>query len=211
MQIWPVLYSFRRCPYAMRARLALVYCGCQVELREVVLRDKPAQLMQTSAKATVPVLVLPDGNVVDESFDIMLWAIEESGNVKLLECDRQEQLSLIQRCDVEFKPLLDNYKYFQRQPQLSQIEHREKAVQWLQCLNTRLAQQEFLCGAQLMLSDLAIFPFVRQFAHVDRQWFYACELTHVQCWLQACLDLALFTEVMKKYEQWQEGDQATLL
>ncbi|NRB39088.1 MAG: glutathione S-transferase [Pseudomonadales bacterium] len=204
----PILYSFRRCPYAMRARLALLYCGCKVELREVILRDKPTQLLAASPKATVPVLVLPCGEVIDESFDVMCWAIASSESCELSVSD--EALLLIKNCDEQFKPLLDNYKYFQRHPELSQQQHRDRAVCFLQDWNRRLSQQTYLLGDVLSLADLAIFPFVRQFAHVDKDWFFANELIHLQTWLQRCLESALFTAVMFKYTQWQEGDRAIL-
>lgn len=192
----------------MRARLALAYCGCLVELREVVLRDKPAQLLVVSAKATVPVLVLPCGDVIDESIDIMCWA-----TVASKPCDLQinkDGLLLIKDCDEQFKPLLDNYKYFQRCPEISQVQHRDKAVDFLQAWNQRLSTQPYLLGDEMSLADLAIFPFVRQFAHVDRDWFFTNELTHLQTWLRICLDTALFKAVMEKYPQWQEGAAAVV-
>ena len=192
----------------MRARLALAYCGCLVELREVVLRDKPAQLLVVSAKATVPVLVLPCGDVIDESIDIMCWAIAASKP-----CDLQinkDTLLLIKDCDEQFKPLLDNYKYFQRCPEISQVQHRDKAVDFLQAWNQRLSTQPYLLGDEMSLADLAIFPFVRQFAHVDSDWFFTNELTHLQTWLRICLDTALFKAVMEKYPQWQEGAAAVV-
>ena len=205
MSDFPVLYSFRRCPYAMRARLALLHCGCSVELREVVLRDKPEQLLQASAKGTVPVLVLSDGEVVDESMDIMLWAVASNPASGLLNKQRQQQLDLIAAVDKEFKPLLDNYKYFQRQPQLTQLQHRQKAVNWLMLLEQRLATRRYLMGDVMDFADLAIFPFVRQFAHVDRAWFYGSELQHCQRWLQACIDTELFEATMKKQLPWKQG------
>ena len=210
MQTLAILYSFRRCPYAMRTRLALLYCACGVELREVVLRDKPAQLVDASAKATVPVLVLPDGGVIDESLDVMLWAVKKGENTDLLLVNREAQLALIACCDRQFKPLLDKYKYFQRFPDMSQTDYREAAVDLLSLWDGRLADQPYLFGEAISLADLAIFPFVRQFAHVDRAWFFDNELIHLQRWLNDWLESALFQQVMQKYAQWHEGDQTTV-
>ncbi len=205
MSALPILYSFRRCPYAMRARLTLAFCAIQVELREVVLRDKPKELIDVTPKATVPVLVLQDNSTIDESLDIMLWAIAESCNRELTEQDIEQQKKLINTFDVEFKPLLDRYKYFQRYPEAHQQTYRSHAVAWLQQFEERLFNQRFLMGSELSLADLATFPFIRQFAHVDAKWFDACHLIEVKRWLTTCLDSDLFMSIMKKYPQWQSS------
>ena len=202
----PLLYSFRRCPYAMRARLALAYCKVEVELREVVLRNKPAELINASAKATVPVLVLNDGKVIDESFDIMMWAISTSTNYELLSLDNEAQQRLITSFDREFKPLLDRYKYFQRYPEYDQSAHRHHAVMWLQQLEQGLCDQTYLMGDKLSLVDLACFPFVRQFAHVDKPWFFNSDFIELKRWLLLCIESELFLSIMKKYLQWHSSD-----
>src|SRR5690606_1598753 len=209
----PILYSFRRCPYAMRARLAIAASGQHCELREVVLRDKPLALIQASPKATVPVVVLPDGAVLEQSLDIMLWALRLSdpqGWLKPEHDGLQTMLALIDECEERFKPALDRYKYpgrFTREliPQRgesglssgdsdaqevaepgdenSQVDevalsewaagHRDAGGRWLWTLEARLAEHRYLFGSRTALADMAIAPFVRQYAHVDREWFQA--------------------------------------
>lgn len=210
----PVLYSFRRCPYAMRARLALAYAGPTVELREVVLRDKPQQLIDCSSKATVPVLQLPCGTVIDESLDIMLWALKQNDPQGWLQTDRPRQLDLVSENDTVFKSALDRYKYpnrFQQdypgktEQQIAQSAKQE-AQQFLQQLET-LLQQPFLLGEICSLADIALLPFMRQFAHVDKAWFDALPYPKLQQWLANFLSSALFAQVMPKFKQWQPGDE----
>lgn len=204
----PQLYSFRRCPYAMRARMALAYSGCTVQLREVKLAAKPPELLQLSAKATVPVLY-HEQKVIEQSLDIMYWALAKHDPATWLQ-DAQLSQQLILHCDQYFKPLLDKYKYSDRQPRLSQPEHRAIALPFLQQLNRRLNQQAFLLGQQIRLCDVAIFPFIRQFAHVDKTWFEQSGLTHLRRWLEYWLTTELFLSIMKKYQPWQQGDQVTI-
>lgn len=205
----PILYSFRRCPYAMRARMAVYVSGIQVQLREVVLRDKPQALIAVSPKATVPVLVTADGETVDESRDIMLWALRQSDPDSFLGDDKQAgcgDFSLVDQCDDVFKPQLDRYKYFQRYPEKSQLNYRDEASPFLQLLNVRLSQFDYLTGPSMRYTDIAIFPFVRQFAHVDKAWFDHCDYVHLRRWLETCMASSLFLAVMQKYDQWQPGD-----
>jgi glutathione S-transferase len=176
----PVLYSFRRCPYAMRARLALAVSGVQYELREVSLKNKPPELLAASPKATVPVLVLPSGQVIDESLDIMRWALEQNdpdGWLNLGPLD--DMLTLIAANDGRFKHALDRYKYPNRYPlesggdvQAFALAQRFKAGSWLQTLEPRLSQG-WLFGYKASIADMATLPFVRQFAHTDADWFAA--------------------------------------
>lgn len=186
----------------MRARLAIAYCGCSVQLREVVLRDKPSDMLMASPKGTVPVLQLSNATVVDESLDIMHWALSES-STDLLVSEPHVQQALIAECDGDFKPLLDRYKYFQRYPEQSQAFYRDAALDILSVWDKRLQLHAQLMGEDVQLADLAIFPFVRQFAHVDKAWFFTTELVHLQRWLQAWLDSPLFLSIMKKYAPWQ--------
>ena len=161
----PILYSFRRCPFAIRARMALVYCGIKTELREVKLSDMPDSMLQLSPKATIPVLALSDAQVVDESIDIMFWGLSQSDPEHWLDID-EASIQLIRRNDEEFKPLLDCYKYANRHPEFSPLEHRIRAQVYLSELNRLLSLHPYLSGNHCRLTDVAIFPFIRQFAGV---------------------------------------------
>lgn len=195
----PILYSFRRCPYAIRARLALAVSGIAVEHREVRLRDKPAEMLAASPKGTVPVLVLPDGRVIDESIDIMRWALGRNDPEGWLAGDAA---ALIATNDGPFKHHLDRYKYPERYA-ADGVDHRAAGLGMLGVLEERLAQGACLGGARFGLADAAILPFVRQFAAVDREWFGAQDLPRVQAWLAAFVALRLFERVMAVREPWQ--------
>lgn len=206
----PVLYSFRRCPYAMRARLVLWLSQQRLELREILLKDKPAHLLELSPKGTVPVLWLRDSQkVLDESLDIMLWSLERNDPMHLLPdagSKREEQLQLIARNDDEFKSHLDRYKYAQRDAETSAYEHREQAEAFIQHCDTRLSEQRFLFGDQMSLADVAIMPFIRQFSRVDDAWFQSTSFLNVQHWLRLMQQTEMFQGVMKKYPVWVPGD-----
>ena len=197
----PILYSFRRCPYAIRARLALAVSEISVEHREVKLRDKPAEMLAASPKGTVPVLVLTDGVVIDESLDIMRWALARNDPESWLAGD---DTALIATNDGAFKHHLDRYKYPERYL-ADGVDHRAAALAMLHALEARLGEQEHLSGAHFGLTDAAILPFVRQFAAVDRDWFAAQDLTRVQAWLEAFIGSALFARVMVAREVWKAG------
>lgn len=202
----PKLYSFRRCPYAMRARLALKASGVSVELREVVLANIPQEMLACSPKATVPVLVLADGKVIDESLDIMYWALRSNDPQHWLSDKRVVSADtelLIRTNDEEFKQHLDHYKYAARFPQKPMEFYRSQAEEFLQDLECRLKAQAFLLADGMTLADMAIFPFIRQFAHVDKEWFYANPYPKLQQWLDTMLGLPLFDAVMKKYKPWE--------
>ncbi len=206
----PILYSFRRCPYAMRARLAIQTAGIQVELREVVLKNKPAELLQVSPKATVPVLVLRGGQVINESRDIMLWALQQNDSqhwlgesAELLEPSN----ALIDANDAEFKANLDGYKYADRYPESADY-YRQQGEVFLQKLEERLGRHRYLLSDQVSLADMAIFPFIRQFAHVDKIWFDQTAYQGVHQWLSHFLASASFNNAMFKYPPWQSGDEA---
>ena len=211
----PVFYSFRRCPYAMRARLALTSARQQVELREILLRDKPDEMVEASPKATVPVMVRLDGSVLDESLDIMLWALEEKDPENWLRPEtgtKSEMLDLMDRMDNQFKHHLDNYKYASRKaaegtdPKDHAAHHRSMAMTCLRELEDRLEDQTFLFGNRHSLADSAIAPFVRQFANTDAEWFAAQPIPNLQRWLSYFVDGDLFKSVMEKYPQWQTGE-----
>jgi glutathione S-transferase len=197
----PILYTFRRCPYAMRARMAIHTAGVKVEQIEVSLKNKPQSLLDYSPKGTVPVVVTEDGKVIDQSRNIMLWALHQADPENwLLKNDPQEQQKmthLVDTCDTEFKPLLDRYKYFDRHPEFSQIEYRQQAELFLQQLNDRLAQHQYLIDAQMRFVDVAIFPFIRQFANTDKLWFAESPYKNVQRWLEDCINTAIFAAIME--------------
>lgn len=206
----PILYSFRRCPYAMRARLAISYAGVSVELREVVLRNKPEQLLAASAKGTVPVLVLPDGKVIDESYDIMRWAIRRAPDCDWQTLESQSDI-WVTRNDNDFKPWLDRYKYADRYPEYPENVYQQHCLEWFNTLDAQLRERGgYLLGNQMSLADAALLPFVRQCAHVNRVWFYQQELPSLQGWLDQFLESHLFQQVMRKYPQWHPDDAPTI-
>lgn len=203
---YPVLYSFRRCPYAMRARLAIVNSGLIVELREVVLRMKPQQLFDISPKGTVPVLQLKN-KIIDESLDIIYWALSINDPGNWLNSHALTDMEyLIQWNDAEFKYYLDRYKYTDRYPEQNQQFYRKKAELFLIELESRLSKNFYLCGEKCSLADIAIFPFIRQFANVDIEWFYASGYRKLAHWLQIHVDSILFKSIMKKYQDWKPED-----
>jgi glutathione S-transferase len=197
----PILYSFRRCPYAMRARLALYASGVAVELREVSLRAKPASMLAASPKGSVPVLVLPDGRVIDESWEIMQWALHQHDPEGWLGQDNSFIAAanpLIIENDTTFKYHLDRYKYAERYPEYPRSHYRSEAQVFLQQLENRLHTPRFLLGDAMSIADVAIFPFIRQFAAVDKDWFAQAPYPSLQRWLNIFLGSELFDEVMKK-------------
>jgi glutathione S-transferase len=211
-RVRPVLYSFRRCPYAMRARLALGISGMHVELREVVLRNKPAHMVELSPKATVPVLWLPDGRVIDESLDIMLWSLAVSDPADWLppEDQRPQALALVARNDGEFKHHLDRYKYPHRYENAVAEQHRQAAGGVLSDLDAMLAKDSYLSGSRWGLVDAAILPFIRQFANTDKAWFETAPYPRLRSWLEQGLLLDVFVSMMKKYLPWQSGEPGVL-
>jgi glutathione S-transferase len=202
----PILYSFRRCPYAMRARLALLSSGRVCEIREVKLSAKPAEFLAASPKATVPVLLLPDERVIDESLDIMRWALEGHDPDRWL---ARDDGALIAANDGPFKYHLDRYKYPERHAS-DPAEHKVAGASILSALDGRLEAQGYLCGASMGLTDAAILPFVRQFAAIDPAWFTAQPLPRVQAWLNRFLDSPLFAAAMLRLPPWHPGDVPTL-
>ena len=208
----PILYSFRRCPYAIRARLAIAISRQTVELREIVLRDKAPAFLETSPSATVPCLKIDD-TVIDESLDVMLWALEQADPEGWLQPqgdDRQVMFDLITACDGPFKHHLDRYKYDTRYEGADKQAERRLASAFLSELDVRLQGQAWLCGDRASLADYAILPFVRQFANADRDWFDAQDWTGLKTWLVAFESSHRFQAVMAKWPKWQSGDTPTL-
>ncbi|WP_394753217.1 glutathione S-transferase [Crenothrix sp.] len=193
----PVLYSFRRCPYAIRARLAIAYSKVAVEIREVDLKHKPEQMLVISPKGTVPVLHLPNGKVLEESLHIMCWALlqHDPDNWQILDAESE---SLIQWNDGEFKYYLDRYKYADRYPEYSEDYYRKQAEIFLAELEVRLSHSKYLAGSHFSLVDAAIFPFIRQLASVNSQWFEASDYKRLNQWLTELVTSDLFASVMIK-------------
>jgi glutathione S-transferase len=206
----PVLYSFRRCPYAMRARLALHVSSMVYEHREVVLKNKPAHMLSLSPKGTVPVLWLrgaADGRVLQQSLDIMLWALRQRdplGWLPASDAAMAEALALIAHNDGPFKQQLDRYKYPNRSGLESGVADRDEASVWLHTLDARLRAQPFLTGEHFGLADAAVAPFVRQYAHTDPTWFAAQPWPALASWLTQFEASDLFQAIMHKHAPWPE-------
>lgn len=195
------LYSFRRCPYAMRARMALRYAGIAVDIVEVSLKAKPAEMLALSSKGTVPVLSV-DGRVIDESLEIMRWALAQNDPQDwLLKGDplcAKKIAALIEENDQAFKVQLNRYKYAERYPEQPMEAYRAEGEVFLRKLDELLADREYLLTDHPSLADVALMPFIRQFAHVDREWFAQTPYVRLQDWLQRFLASALFTSIMAK-------------
>ena len=203
-----ILYSFRRCPYCMRAHMALKYAGIDVELREVDLNDMPEEALRVSSNATVPLLVLDDGSFIDESWDIVKWALEQNDPDHWLGKDKEHLLDaeiLIETNDFSFKEDLDHYKYADRHPENTQEYYRERCEEFIEELEEMLSDNTFLLAEKLSLADIGVFPFVRQFSKVDEEWFAESPYPRVRHWLQSLIDSALFKQVFKKHDLWRPG------
>ena len=208
----PILYSFRRCPYAMRGRMALMVSGAKVELREIILRDKPAAMIEASPKATVPVLDMRhiNGDVVDESLALMNWALHQNDPEGWLGGDPVLTEALIAENDGPFKHHLDRYKYATRYEGADETVHRTEGRKFLERLNTQLADKKNLLGDERSKVDIAIFPFVRQFRIADMDWFDALELNTLKAWLARHMESDLFKGVMKKYALWTPDEEGVV-
>ena len=209
---YPILYTFRRCPYAIRARMALASANLTFEHREVELKDKPESMIQYSPKGTVPVLVTQE-RVIEESLDIMRWALSKHDPNGLLDIGPScevDTAQLIESNDGFFKENLDRYKYSVRFPESPPELYRDKAETFLHTLNTRLEKSRYLFGQTPTFGDIATFPFVRQFANVDLNWFEGSPYSNVRKWLTSYLQSELFIAVMEKSPPWKEGDSPKL-
>ncbi len=197
----------------MRSRLALAYAlpAQTIELREVILKDKPDALLQVSSKATVPVLVVDKELIIDESLDIMIWALNQHDPDHWMDDQLQSDMyALIERNDGEFKWALDRYKYADRYDHPASF-YREKGEVFLAVLNAKLSNHAYLYGEKPSIADAAIFPFVRQFAHCDRAWFEQCDYALLRSWLNRWLESDLFLSVMNKYPKWQPSAEGITL
>jgi len=210
----PILYSLRNCPYAMRARIAIFKAKQTILLRDIVLSNKPKEMLASSPKATVPVLVLPNGKVLEESFDVMLWALNETDPNNLLHSKSEtalpEMLSLIGVFDSEFKTCLEQYKCAKRYRENNIIECREACEQFIRTIEHRLNSHAFIMSEKESLADIALLPFIRQFARVERQWYLQSPYPKVRQWLNHYLQSPMFTKVMAKYPLWTENHEDVL-
>ncbi len=210
----PIIYSLRNCPYAMRARMAIFKAKQTVMLRDIVLSNKPNEMIAVSPKATVPVLVLANGTVVEESLEIMLWALNETDPDDLLQSQNahglSEMLNLIQSFDHDFKVCLEQYKCAKRYRETNLIECRELCEEFIQILENRLTSHHFLISNTESLADIALLPFIRQFARIERQWYLQSPYPKVRQWLNNYLQSPMFTKVMAKYPLWLDEHKVVL-
>lgn len=189
----------------MRARMAIAYAGINVGLREVVLKDKPPAMLEVSPKGTVPVVIDVDGRIIEESRDVMRWALDQNDPDAWLAGLGLDD-PLISACDDDFKHWLDRYKYAVRFPEQGEIWYRGQAEAFLATLELKLGDARFLNGSTLGVTDVAVFPFIRQFANVDMKWWESKPYPNVARWLAGLIASELFVAVMKKYPQWRDGD-----
>jgi glutathione S-transferase len=195
----------------MRARLGLLFADLQVELREIMLKNKPDQMLAISPKGTVPVLQLLDGTVIEESREIMVWALRQQDSQGLLNTTVLDQANaLIEQNDNDFKHWLDRYKYADRYLEMTQSEYRQRGEAFLQVLEELLTKNAYLLGDNATIADIGIVPFVRQFAHVDRDVFYRLPYPNLHLWLQHWLEHSLFLQAMTRFPPWQEGDDVVV-
>jgi len=215
---YPILYSLQNCPYAMRARLAILKSQQTVLIRAIVMKNKPAEMLALSPKGTVPVLVLgtePSTQVIDESLDIMLWALNLSDPDNLLYAEDAkalpEMLAIINENDQQFKPNLEHYKRAKRFHEDDEEECRLQCEPFIQALEQRLSQHPFLMGSTPSLLDFALLPFVRQHSRVNRQYYRDGSYTHLKNWLEQHLQSRLFSKAMLKYPLWLETHEENIL
>jgi glutathione S-transferase len=192
--------------------MSLLYANLDIELREVLLRDKPQSMLAVSPKGTVPVLVLAEDQVLEESLEVMHWALNCNDPDGWWSSENAEEThQLVENNDLIFKPQLDRYKYWDRYPPHSRQDYRQKAVGFLVLLEQRLQKRRYLISDQINFSDVAIFPFIRQFAFVDYDWFKNSPYPKLQCWLENFLEMPLFKQTMAKTAVWQNGDKPIVL
>ena len=202
----PVLYTFRRCPYAMRARISLYYSKISYEHREILLKDRPGELYALSPKGTVPVLNLPDGKVLDESLDIMKWSMSIYDSDSWFVNNISDQLNAIKTNDYHFKKWLDKYKYHDRYPEFPVQYYKDKCEGILNSLEKKLDEENFLFSQKISLGDMALLPFIRQFANVDIIWFNG-RFVNLSKWMGELIESEVFQSMMKKYEIWNPSSK----
>lgn len=210
----PILYSLRRCPYAMRGRMGIALSKQQVLLREIITKDKPSELLASSAKGTVPVLVLPDGQIIEQSLDVMNWALQQNDPQDLLRSSNptlnQQVHQLIKVNDDEFIGHLEKYRASVRYRNIDKEQRRQDCEGFISKLEALLTDQAYFFGETPSLADFAVMPFVSQFVRVEKKWFVQSEYQNVGRWLRTHLDSKLYTQVMKQYPLWNETKQDCL-
>ena len=206
---YPILYTFRRCPYAMRARFAIRSSKIIVEVREIKLQEKPSEFLKSSPKGTVPVLITNSGEVLEESFDIINWSLNKNDPDKWLakgKLENQEIKKILDDLENKFKPNLDKYKYPSRFLHIDQYLYRDKNLYFLKKLNSYLENNNSLNCEYLTLLDYAIFPFIRQFKNVDQEWFNKLNFGFLNNWINQIIDSEDFSSIMKKFKKWEPND-----
>ena len=198
MLVRPRLYTYRRCPVAFRSRLALYQAKIDYESIEISLKDKPSDFLALSPKGTVPVLVDNNGIVIEESLEIMFWALDKYDPDHWILNDNNFSQELINENDFHFKKNLDQYKYADRFPEHSKEYYRSQCEVFLNLLNEKLQSKNYLMAERISLADVAIFPFIRQFYLVDEEWFLNSKYQELKKWLQSLLESQMFKDVMKK-------------
>ena len=210
---YPILFSFRRCPYAMRARMAIKLCNLKCEIREINLKSKHELFLKLSPKGTVPILLLQNGTVIDESLEIIEWAISLQDPLNLMPKHQniyQDDITLIKKIDNEFKFHLDRYKYSSRYEDASANEHKLKARDILVDLNSILENKKWLRGKEPTLSDISILPFVRQYRIADIEWFdEKLDLPNIKIWVHNFINSSMFINIMTKNKTWETNDPIT--
>jgi len=223
---YPILYSLQHCPYAMRARMGILLADQCVRLRAIVLKNKPKEMLKVSPKGTVPVLVIEnestfnnaleengikDYKVIEESLDVMLWALTKNDPRNLLLNHQPtmlaEMLSFISHFDCEFKSNLEKYKSAKRYHDDDKLSHREACIKDISQLEQKLSQHQYLMGDQLSLVDYAILPFIRQFTRVERKWYLSSPYPKLQLWLKSHIESPLYSKVMAKHPLWSENNE----
>jgi len=203
-----VLWSFRRCPYAMRGRMGLKASGLDYEHREIILRYKPQEMLDASPKGTVPVYIKEGGEVIEESLELLNWTLTQNDPFGWLDCDRTEADALITANDTDFKHHLDRYKYASRYTDNARrgdtdLSHRIEAEKHIQKLEDRLSEGPYLLGEKQSIADIAIFPFMRQFSNVELDWWASAPYPKTQDWLKHHVESDLFKSIMTKYPLWK--------
>ena len=210
----PILYSLRQCPYAMRARIGILLAKQSIILRDIVMNNIPTQMLTASPKGTVPVLVLSDSSVLDESLDIMLWALQKNDPSNLLYSNEDDglanMLTLIKRCDNEFVEALKKYKAAARYHDSNIISYRQQCESFINYLEECLTKHNFIMGDSASLVDYAVLPFIRQFSNVDKKWYKQAPYPKLQQWLDNHYQNPLFAKAMTKYPQWLDSNEVVI-
>jgi glutathione S-transferase len=215
MEQYPILYSLQHCPYAIRARMGILLANQAIFLRAIDLNDKPEDMLEVSPTGTVPLLILDQSTVIDESLEIMVWSLENNDPDNLLRSDvtaaLPKMLSIINKYDDEFKDWLEKYKCAKRYHETNKDYFRQQCELFISQLEQRLATNDFFMGEKASLVDYAIMPFIRQFARVERQWYLQSPYPNVRQWLNKHLQSRLFSKTMTKYPLWLESHESYLM